>query len=226
MKNNRTGRMIFTVIPFVLAALLALAGCSRTSRNATQNPAPEVQAATEQSASSDEGLKEDKTEKKAVLTRTPKDEREKDTQEPEKEKRADREEKGSEKDKTQITEDGYYYDLESVVLYYDMFGKLPSNYITKNEAKKLGWEGGALEPFMKDGAIGGDRFGNYENSLPGGKNTKYIECDIDTHRKKRGAKRLIISQDGKYYYTNDHYGSFRQVVVTDGEVQSADGTRL
>ena len=183
--------MIFTVIPFVLAALIMLlAGCSRTSATIRQNPAPENPAVTEQTA------------------------------------RPDREENSGAKDEAQVTEDGYYYDLESVVLYYDMFGKLPSNYITKNEAKKMGWEGGALEPYMKGGAIGGDRFGNYENSLPGGKNTKYIECDIDTRGKKRGARRLIISQDGKYYYTNDHYESFRQVVVVDGEVRSADGTRL
>ena len=122
----------------------------------------------------------------------------------------------------QITEDGYYYDLESVVLYYDTYGKLPSNYVTKNDAKSLGWEGGRLDPFQKDAAIGGDHFGNYEKKLPAGKRVKYIECDIDTHKKSRGAKRLIISNDGKYYYTDDHYDSFRRVVIRDGEVTFAD----
>ena len=118
--------------------------------------------------------------------------------------------------RTDIVEDGYYYDLESVVLYYDMFGKLPGNYITKNEAKSLGWEGGSVDDFKKGAAIGGDHFGNYEKRLPEG--AKYIECDIDTRGKGRGAKRLIISNKGDYYYTSDHYESFDKVTITDGKV--------
>ena len=118
----------------------------------------------------------------------------------------------------EIVEDGIYHDLESVVLYYDKFGKLPSNFITKKEAKGLGWEGGALDPFKKGASIGGDHFGNYEKRLPSGKGIKYIECDIDTTGGKRGAKRLIISNDGKYYYTPDHYETFRNVSIVDGKV--------
>lgn len=38
-------------------------------------------------------------------------------------------------------QEGYYYDLENVVLYLSAYGELPPNYITKAEARELGWEG-------------------------------------------------------------------------------------
>ncbi len=116
----------------------------------------------------------------------------------------------------EIVEDGTYYDVESVVLYYEMFGKLPGNFITKKEAKSLGWEGGSVDDFKKGAAIGGDHFGNYEKRLPEG--AKYIECDIGTRGKGRGAKRLIISNKGEYYYTDDHYESFKKLSIKDGKV--------
>ena len=116
-----------------------------------------------------------------------------------------------------IDEDGYYYDLESVVLYLDEYGRLPGNYITKKEAEKLGWEGGPVSDYYDGGAIGGSHFGNYEKLLPDG---DYKECDIDTNGTKgRGAKRLVFSSDGKYYYTDDHYESFHEVVIKDGTVE-------
>ena len=113
-----------------------------------------------------------------------------------------------------------YYDLENVVLYLDRYGKLPPNFITKKEAQALGWEGGSVENFSDEAALGGNHYGNYEKLLPDG---KYLECDIDTHNKKgRGAKRLVYSDDGRYYYTDDHYESFRQVFVKNGVVEIED----
>ena len=115
-----------------------------------------------------------------------------------------------------LDEDGYYYDVESVALYIYEFGKLPSNYITKDEARKLGWEGGTPEKFKAGSAIGGDRFGNYEEQLPKARGRNWTECDIDTNGKNsRGAKRLIFSNDGLFYYTDDHYESFTELVVTE-----------
>ena len=105
-----------------------------------------------------------------------------------------------------ISEDGYYYSKDEVALYIDSFGHLPGNYITKEEARSLGWDGGPLDPFAPDMAIGGDSFSNREGLLPKGK--KYRECDIDTHKKGRGEKRIIYSSDGCIYYTDDHYESF------------------
>ena len=113
------------------------------------------------------------------------------------------------------TEGEYYYDLENVVLYIEYYGELPDNYITKNEARSLGWEGGTPERYLDGSAIGGDSFGNREGLLPDG---KYTECDLNTLGKdSRGAERLVFS-DTEYYYTEDHYESFTQVWVENGEV--------
>ena len=108
-----------------------------------------------------------------------------------------------------IDENGSYTTKEDVALYIHTYGKLPPNFITKKQAEKLGWSGGSLEPYAPGKCIGGNYFGNYEGILPDG---EYRECDIDTLGKKsRGAKRLIYSDDGRIYYTGDHYKSFTQL---------------
>ena len=105
-----------------------------------------------------------------------------------------------------IDEDGSYTSKEDVALYLHTYGRLPQNFITKKEAQKLGWSGGSLERYAPGKCIGGDKFGNYEGLLPAG---RYYECDIDTLGKKaRGAKRIIYSDDGRIYYTEDHYETF------------------
>ena len=106
-----------------------------------------------------------------------------------------------------IDPDGTYTSKEDVALYIHTYGCLPSNFMTKKEAQQLGWEGGGLEDYAPGMCIGGDRFGNYEGLLPEGRN--YTECDIDTlGADKRGAKRIVFSDDGLIYYTDDHYESF------------------
>ena len=113
-------------------------------------------------------------------------------------------------------EDGWYYDLENVTAYLMAYGKLPSNYITKREAEGLGWSGGSVQRYREGAAIGGGRFGNYEGLLPDG---KYTECDIDTDGASgRGAKRLVFSTDGRYFYTDDHYETFAEVTFVDGRM--------
>ena len=108
-----------------------------------------------------------------------------------------------------VDENGSYTTKDDVALYIHTFGKLPPNFITKKEAQKLGWSGGSLEPYAPGKCIGGNYFGNYEGVLPDG---NYRECDIDTLGKKsRGAKRIIYSDDGRIYYTDDHYKSFTQL---------------
>ena len=115
-----------------------------------------------------------------------------------------------------VTEGEYYYDLEHVVLYLDRYGVLPDNYITKDEARALGWEGGSVENYLDGAAIGGDRFGNREGLLPEASGRSYTECDIDTDgQSSRGAKRLVFSNDGLYFYTEDHYETFDELVVTE-----------
>ena len=114
--------------------------------------------------------------------------------------------------KPAIDEDGWYDSKDEVALYIHTYGHLPGNYITKKEAQKLGWPGGSLEPYAPGKSIGGDHFGNYEGLLPKVKGSSYRECDIGTAgRKSRGAKRIIFSDDGRIYYTDDHYESFTQL---------------
>ncbi len=109
-----------------------------------------------------------------------------------------------------IDEDGTYTSAEDVALYVHTYGHLPSNFITKEEAKALGWDGGSLEPYAPGKCIGGSWFGNYEGMLPKARGRTWTECDIDTlGARSRGAKRLIFSNDGLIYYTDDHYESFQ-----------------
>ena len=111
--------------------------------------------------------------------------------------------------KAQIDENGTYDSAKDVALYIHTYNKLPPNYITKKEAKALGWNGGSLEDYAPGKCIGGDRYGNYEGLLPEKKGRHYTECDIGTLGKSsRGAKRIVFSNDGLIYYTKDHYKTF------------------
>ena len=108
-----------------------------------------------------------------------------------------------------LDKNGVYTTKDDVALYLYTYGELPSNFITKKEAQKLGWEGGSLEPYAPGKCIGGSRFGNYEGILPEKDGRSYTECDIDTLGKySRGAKRIVFSNDGLIYYTGDHYKTF------------------
>ena len=108
-----------------------------------------------------------------------------------------------------IDEDGVYTTKDDVALYLHTYGHLPSNFITKKEAEKLGWSGGSLETYAPGKCIGGSHFGNYEGMLPEKDGRSYTECDIDTlGADKRGAKRIVFSNDGLIYYTEDHYETF------------------
>ena len=108
-----------------------------------------------------------------------------------------------------IDEYGTFTSKDDVALYIHTYGKLPQNFITKNEARSLGWQGGGLEDYAPGKCIGGDYFGNFEGLLPEKKGREYTECDIDTLGKdSRGAKRIVFSNDGLIYYTDDHYESF------------------
>ncbi len=105
--------------------------------------------------------------------------------------------------------DGSYTTKEDVSLYLYEYGELPDNFITKKEARKLGWEGGSLESVAPGKCIGGDYFGNYQGILP--EDEEYHECDINTLGKsRRGSERLVFSDDS-IYYTNDHYNTFELI---------------
>lgn len=122
-----------------------------------------------------------------------------------------------------LEEKGSYDSLQDVALYIQTYGALPDNYITKNQAEALGWSGGSVEEYAPGKCIGGDRFGNREGLLPRANGRTWTECDIDTLGENgRGAKRLVFSNDGLIYYTDDHYESFERVYPEEyGETNAA-----
>lgn len=106
-----------------------------------------------------------------------------------------------------LDENGTYTQKDDVALYLFTYKHLPSNFLTKNDARDKGWEGGNLHLVLPGYRIGGDRFGNYEGLLPAG---EYRECDIVSDQsEERGACRLVFTADAsRIYYTDDHYESF------------------
>ena len=92
-------------------------------------------------------------------------------------------------------------------------GTLPDNFLTKSEARQLGWD--SSKNYVSDVApgysIGGDRFGNYEGLLPDASGRKWYEADANYTSDPRGAERILYSSDGLVYYTNDHYQTFTEM---------------
>lgn len=113
----------------------------------------------------------------------------------------------------QVEENGNYTSKEEVALYIHTYGRLPVNYITKKEAQDMGWDPskGNLSDILPGMSIGGSAFGNYEGALPRANGRRYFECDIDYDGGYRGAKRLVYSNDGLVFYTEDHYNTFEQI---------------
>ena len=122
-----------------------------------------------------------------------------------------------------VTKDGAYTTVEEVAVYLSAYGTLPPNYISKRQAEALGWDNraGNLDQVAPGKSIGGDRFGNYEGSLPDLNGRKWTECDIGFSGGYRSGERLVFSNDGLIFYSDDHYNTFRQVVVTGEPSQTA-----
>lgn len=67
---------------------------------------------------------------------------------------------------------------------------------------------GAQLPYAKDGSV----FFNRERLLPPAERGYYREYTVRTPGVRgRGARRLVGGQAGEFYYTADHYQSFRRV---------------
>lgn len=116
-------------------------------------------------------------------------------------------------DSRNVTEGQSYTEAQDLVNYLEAFDELPPNFLTKKEARELGWDAkeGNLWEVAPDASIGGDYFGNYEELLPEDDDRDYYEADVDYEGGHRNAKRLIYSNDGLYFYTEDHYESFEEM---------------
>lgn len=112
-----------------------------------------------------------------------------------------------------IAQDGRYTSKDEVASYINKYNKLPKNFITKKKAISKGWdaEKGNLWDVTDKMSIGGDFFGNREGLLPKAKTRQYYECDIDYTGGYRNAKRIVYSNDGLIYYTDNHYDSFTKL---------------
>mgnify|MGYP000214067997 FL=1 len=102
---------------------------------------------------------------------------------------------------------------QDIADYIFAHGTLPDNFLTKSEARQLGWN--SSQNYVSDVApgysIGGDKFGNYEGLLPDASGRKWYEADANYTAGPRGAERILYSSDGLVYYTSDHYQTFTEM---------------
>ncbi|MFE7552884.1 ribonuclease domain-containing protein [Streptomyces gardneri] len=69
---------------------------------------------------------------------------------------------------------------------------------------------GGPYPYAKDGA----GFSNFERILPRKERGYYREYTVKTPGERdRGARRIVTGRDGEIYWTDDHYETFREVLV-------------
>lgn len=102
---------------------------------------------------------------------------------------------------------------QDIADYIFAHGTLPDNFLTKSEARQLGWD--SSKNYVSDVtpgySIGGDKFGNYEGLLPDASGRKWYEADANYTAGPRGAERILYSSDGLVYYTSDHYQTFTEM---------------
>jgi ribonuclease T1 len=64
-------------------------------------------------------------------------------------------------------------------------------------------------PYQRDGSV----FHNRESLLPKRSRGYYREYTVNTPgAKDRGARRIVAGQGGEFYYTEDHYRTFRRII--------------
>ncbi len=112
-----------------------------------------------------------------------------------------------------VEEDGWYTSKEEVALYIHTFGRLPGNFISKTKARDRGWVAseGNLDEVCPGMSIGGSRFYDDDRQLPYKSGRRWTECDINYEGGYRGAERIVFSNDGLVFYTDDHYETFEQL---------------
>jgi len=92
-------------------------------------------------------------------------------------------------------------------------GRLPSNYLTYDEALALGWipRHGNLDKVLPGKSIGGDVYRNQNGHLPQATGRIWYEADINYDGGYRNDHRLLFSNDGLLFVTYDHYWTFVQI---------------
>ncbi|MFB7181273.1 ribonuclease domain-containing protein [Streptomyces sp. NPDC056257] len=68
---------------------------------------------------------------------------------------------------------------------------------------------GGPYPYRQDGTV----FGNFEKALPRQKRGYYHEFTVPTPGERdRGARRIVTGEGGEFFYTDDHYDTFKAVL--------------
>lgn len=196
MKNKK----IIKILSSILLTLLLLVGCTSENTANEKTNTEQMQNVQNENDSEQKSNKSNKADESNKGGKSDKTEDSKDKQKNDNQNEA-------------IDENGEYTSKEEVALYIHTFGKLPSNYITKKEAQEQGWDSksGNLDQVLPGKSIGGDKFGNREELLPTSKGRKYYECDINYTGGFRNGERIVFSNDGLIFYTQDHYKTFEQL---------------
>ncbi len=111
----------------------------------------------------------------------------------------------------EVESDGEYIDPERVAKYLHTYGELPGNYMAYSDFEDTGWSVSELRD--KTGnplkSLGYKHFSNYEGLLPDAPERTWRTADINFDGGHlRGVERLVFSNDGLIYYTDDHYDSY------------------
>ena len=99
--------------------------------------------------------------------------------------------------------------LLSLMLF--LTGCAPSDGVSPGTAAVVPDAAEQVQAVAPGKSIGGDYFGNYEGILPQAKGLKYYEADCYYTGGKRRAERIVFSNDGHVYYTEDHYTTFTEL---------------
>lgn len=196
-------RKLLWWLPIIILGLMfALGACTRqeAKKESAKTESAKIESSKTESVKDGKNKSKDSTSKEEETTTITESEEE------------TIQESATEKE-VQVEENGNYTSKEEVALYIHTYGKLPVNYITKKEAQDMGWDPskGNLSDILPGMSIGGSAFGNYEGALPRANGRRYFECDIDYDGGYRGAKRLVYSNYGLVFYTEDHYNTFEQI---------------
>ena len=90
---------------------------------------------------------------------------------------------------------------------------LPNYYVTKEIAKAYGYRRNKnnLADVLPGYMIGGDEFLNDNDKLPYAPDRTWYEADIDYIYGRRNLKRILYSNDGLVFASDDHYQTFYEI---------------
>jgi ribonuclease T1 len=86
---------------------------------------------------------------------------------------------------------------------------IPAAQLPKEARQTLATiKAGGPYKYKQDGVV----FGNRERHLPQQKRGYYREYTVDTPgARNRGARRIVAGASGEFWYTEDHYNSFKRI---------------